>query len=301
MLVNPLKLIILLKFLSLFCCFAGEFGVYFHGYIHAGVLLKDSGIWACVSRGRLFTELLEHIGLCHRFYGVRRDLKCHLTSPGRTGGTSVQIVMSVIHIKTAAYTRLCLLFGDRSRRLFTFALDTINKIAGVPLEKGGGFDMKALRAFRVLRPLRLVSGVPSKSPIAVHRLMKRDRFHTLWFYCCLSGLQVVMNSILKAMLPLLHIALLVFLLVTIYAIMGLELFKCKMHKTCYYAGTSRTVRPPTHNRPGILGALSALVCLVHRYLLHSRRRAACALRSGWQRAPLHHRRLRVPTRLGGTQ
>lgn len=47
--------------------------------------------------------------------------------------------------------------------LFTFALDTINIIAGVPTEKGGGFDMKALRAFRVLRPLRLVSGVPSKS------------------------------------------------------------------------------------------------------------------------------------------
>ncbi|XP_010782718.1 calcium channel, voltage-dependent, L type, alpha 1S subunit, b [Notothenia coriiceps] len=96
--------------------------------------------------------------------------------------------------------------------LFTFALDTINKLADVPVEKGGGFDMKALRAFRVLRPLRLVSGVPS--------------------------LQVVMNSILKAMLPLLHIALLVFLLVTIYAIMGLELFKCKMHKTCYYTGTN---------------------------------------------------------------
>lgn len=31
------------------------------------------------------------------------------------------------------------------------------------MEKGGGFDMKALRAFRVLRPLRLVSGVPSES------------------------------------------------------------------------------------------------------------------------------------------
>uniref|UniRef100_A0A8C2X849 Voltage-dependent L-type calcium channel subunit alpha n=1 Tax=Cyclopterus lumpus TaxID=8103 RepID=A0A8C2X849_CYCLU len=101
--------------------------------------------------------------------------------------------------------------------LFTFALDTINKIAGVPMEKGGGFDMKALRAFRVLRPLRLVSGVPS--------------------------LQVVMNSILKAMLPLLHIALLVFLLVTIYAIMGLELFKCKMHKTCYYTGTTEGEPP----------------------------------------------------------
>uniref|UniRef100_A0A8C4HCB2 Voltage-dependent L-type calcium channel subunit alpha n=1 Tax=Dicentrarchus labrax TaxID=13489 RepID=A0A8C4HCB2_DICLA len=101
--------------------------------------------------------------------------------------------------------------------LFTFALDTINKIAGVPMEKGGGFDMKALRAFRVLRPLRLVSGVPS--------------------------LQVVMNSILKAMLPLLHIALLVFLLVTIYAIMGLELFKCKMHKTCYYTAEGELPAP----------------------------------------------------------
>ena len=28
--------------------------------------------------------------------------------------------------------------------------------------KTGGFDVKALRAFRVLRPLRLVSGVPSE-------------------------------------------------------------------------------------------------------------------------------------------
>lgn len=56
---------------------------------------------------------------------------------------------------------LMLVFSSYS--LFTFALDTINKIAGVPMEKGGGFDMKALRAFRVLRPLRLVSGVPSTS------------------------------------------------------------------------------------------------------------------------------------------
>lgn len=29
--------------------------------------------------------------------------------------------------------------------------------------KPGGLDVKALRAFRVLRPLRLVSGVPSES------------------------------------------------------------------------------------------------------------------------------------------
>uniref|UniRef100_A0A7N8WKW8 Voltage-dependent L-type calcium channel subunit alpha n=1 Tax=Mastacembelus armatus TaxID=205130 RepID=A0A7N8WKW8_9TELE len=72
--------------------------------------------------------------------------------------------------------------------------------------KAAGFDVKALRAFRVLRPLRLVSGVPS--------------------------LQVVLNSIIKAMVPLLHIALLVLFVIIIYAIIGLELFMGKMHKTC---------------------------------------------------------------------
>uniref|UniRef100_A0A665W315 Voltage-dependent L-type calcium channel subunit alpha n=1 Tax=Echeneis naucrates TaxID=173247 RepID=A0A665W315_ECHNA len=116
-----------------------------------------------------------------------------------------------------AYLRNCwniLDFVCVSVGLFTVVVDAINHISGVEApvgEKGGGFDMKALRAFRVLRPLRLVSGVPS--------------------------LQVVMNSILKSMLPLFHITLLVLFMVTIYSIMGLELFKCKMHKTCYYTGT----------------------------------------------------------------
>ncbi|XP_037837055.1 voltage-dependent L-type calcium channel subunit alpha-1C isoform X2 [Kryptolebias marmoratus] len=80
--------------------------------------------------------------------------------------------------------------------------------------KAAGFDVKALRAFRVLRPLRLVSGVPS--------------------------LQVVLNSIIKAMVPLLHIALLVLFVIIIYAIIGLELFMGKMHKTCTH----------THNLSG---------------------------------------------------
>uniref|UniRef100_A0A665X6T6 Voltage-dependent L-type calcium channel subunit alpha n=1 Tax=Echeneis naucrates TaxID=173247 RepID=A0A665X6T6_ECHNA len=127
----------------------------------------------------------------------------------------LKIVAYGLFFHEGAYLRNCwniLDFVIVFMGLVTFVMDTVHKISGVPVEKGGGFDMKALRAFRVLRPLRLVSGVPS--------------------------LQVVMNSILKAMLPLLHIALLVFLLVTIYAIMGLELFKCKMHKTCYYTGTN---------------------------------------------------------------
>ncbi|XP_041983617.1 muscle calcium channel subunit alpha-1-like isoform X15 [Aricia agestis] len=80
------------------------------------------------------------------------------------------------------------------------------------------FDVKALRAFRVLRPLRLVSGVPS--------------------------LQIVLNSILKAMVPLLHIALLVIFVIIIYAIIGLELFSGKMHKSCYNRVTNEIMDNP---------------------------------------------------------
>uniref|UniRef100_A0A6Q2YBA0 Voltage-dependent L-type calcium channel subunit alpha n=1 Tax=Esox lucius TaxID=8010 RepID=A0A6Q2YBA0_ESOLU len=91
--------------------------------------------------------------------------------------------------------------------LFSVVLELLTK------DSSGGFDVKALRAFRVLRPLRLVSGVPS--------------------------LQVVLNSIIKAMVPLLHIALLVLFVIIIYAIIGLELFIGKMHATCYFSGTDQ--------------------------------------------------------------
>ncbi|OXB67286.1 hypothetical protein ASZ78_015927 [Callipepla squamata] len=101
-------------------------------------------------------------------------------------------------------------FSIVSLGLVTMTLEYINAEEG-SLGGKGGFDVKALRAFRVLRPLRLVSGVPS--------------------------LQVVLNSIIKAMVPLLHIALLVLFMIIIYAIVGQELFKGKMHKTCYYLGT----------------------------------------------------------------
>ena len=44
---------------------------------------------------------------------------------------------------------------------------------------------------------------------------------------------MVLNSILRAMVPLLHIALLVLFVIIIYAIIGLELFSGKLHNTCY--------------------------------------------------------------------
>lgn len=56
-----------------------------------------------------------------------------------------------------------------------------------------------------------------------------------------TGLQVVLNSILRAMVPLLHIALLVIFVIIIYAIVGLELFLGQLHKTCYTNNTGKSV------------------------------------------------------------
>lgn len=63
---------------------------------------------------------------------------------------------------------------------------------------------------------------------------------------------MVLNSIFKAMLPLFHIALLVLFMVTIYAIIGLELFKGKMHKTCYFTGTGERGGAPGGARGRLL-------------------------------------------------
>ncbi|KAG5329127.1 CAC1A protein, partial [Acromyrmex charruanus] len=70
-----------------------------------------------------------------------------------------------------------------------------------------GIDLRTLRAIRVLRPLKLVSGIPS--------------------------LQVVLKSIIKAMAPLLQIGLLVLFVIVIFAIIGLEFYSGILHKACY--------------------------------------------------------------------
>lgn len=61
---------------------------------------------------------------------------------------------------------------------------------------------------------------------------------------------------MKAMVPLLHIALLVLFVIIIYAIIGLELFIGRMHKTCFFVGSGNgAARPRRHGgQPGpVLG------------------------------------------------
>ncbi|XP_035277462.1 voltage-dependent R-type calcium channel subunit alpha-1E-like [Anguilla anguilla] len=67
-------------------------------------------------------------------------------------------------------------------------------------------DLRTLRAVRVLRPLKLVSGIPS--------------------------LQIVLKSIMKAMVPLLQIGLLLFFAILMFAIIGLEFYSGKLNHTC---------------------------------------------------------------------
>lgn len=104
------------------------------------------------------------------------------------------------------------------------------------------------------------------------------RIHShLPLFVSLIGLQVVLNSIIKAMVPLLHIALLVLFVIIIYAIIGLELFMGKMHKTCVkeHSGTLLC----THANADARRARSqteAECCTPHKITL-----GACVFRYMW--------------------
>ncbi|XP_037643602.1 voltage-dependent R-type calcium channel subunit alpha-1E isoform X6 [Sebastes umbrosus] len=89
-------------------------------------------------------------------------------------------------------------------------MDFIVVLSGIMATAGAHMnipvDLRTLRAVRVLRPLKLVSGIPS--------------------------LQIVLKSIMKAMIPLLQIGLLLFFAILMFAIIGLEFYSGKLHQTC---------------------------------------------------------------------
>uniref|UniRef100_A0A8D0BZU3 Voltage-dependent N-type calcium channel subunit alpha n=1 Tax=Salvator merianae TaxID=96440 RepID=A0A8D0BZU3_SALMN len=92
-------------------------------------------------------------------------------------------------------------------------MDFVVVLTGILATAGTQFDLRTLRAVRVLRPLKLVSGIPS--------------------------LQVVLKSIMKAMVPLLQIGLLLFFAIVMFAIIGLEFYMGKFHKACFSNETER--------------------------------------------------------------
>ncbi|KAI6191420.1 Transporter, cation channel family protein [Aphelenchoides bicaudatus] len=106
-----------------------------------------------------------------------------------------------------------------------------------------GIDLRTLRAVRVLRPLKLVSGIPS--------------------------LQVVLKSILCALAPLIQIGLLVLFAIVIFSIIGLEFYSGIFHSACYNEEgeiTNISEKPfPCSNKSSTTGAYTCdvpgTVCL----------------------------------------
>ncbi|XP_042603674.1 voltage-dependent N-type calcium channel subunit alpha-1B isoform X10 [Cyprinus carpio] len=94
-------------------------------------------------------------------------------------------------------------------------MDFVVVLTGILTTLGSQFDLRTLRAVRVLRPLKLVSGIPS--------------------------LQVVLKSIMKAMVPLLQIGLLLFFAIVMFAIIGVEFYMGKFHFTCFKVDTGEKV------------------------------------------------------------
>uniref|UniRef100_A0A671YSC2 Voltage-dependent N-type calcium channel subunit alpha-1B n=1 Tax=Sparus aurata TaxID=8175 RepID=A0A671YSC2_SPAAU len=103
-------------------------------------------------------------------------------------------------------------------------MDFVVVLTGILAKVGSDFDLRTLRAVRVLRPLKLVSGIPS--------------------------LQVVLKSIMKAMVPLLQIGLLLFFAIVMFAIIGVEFYMGKFHHTCFKIGTGESDSlPPARTCP----------------------------------------------------
>lgn len=59
-------------------------------------------------------------------------------------------------------------------------------------------------------------------------------------FLSVSGLQVVLKSIMKAMVPLLQIGLLLFFAIVMFAIIGVEFYMGKFHTTCFKIGTGES-------------------------------------------------------------
>ncbi|OAF66841.1 Mitochondrial folate transporter/carrier, partial [Intoshia linei] len=96
-------------------------------------------------------------------------------------------------------------------RNFWNIMDFIVVLTGLLSLSMTNFDQAALRAIRVLRPLRIVTGFES--------------------------LQVVLKSIIMAMVPLLQIGVIVIFAILIFAIIGLEFYSGIFHKACRFTET----------------------------------------------------------------
>uniref|UniRef100_A0A914C6B3 Voltage-dependent calcium channel type A subunit alpha-1 n=1 Tax=Acrobeloides nanus TaxID=290746 RepID=A0A914C6B3_9BILA len=130
-----------------------------------------------------------------------------LTEPYFMGIFCLECLLKVIAFGFVLHKGSYLRSGWNIMDFIVVVSGVVTMLPFTPTGKEDAVDLRTLRAVRVLRPLKLVSGIPS--------------------------LQVVLKSILCAMAPLLQIGLLVLFAIVIFAIIGLEFYSGIFHSACY--------------------------------------------------------------------
>ena len=129
--------------------FAGERRVCVPCHLHNGMCHEDSRLWVPPAPRRLPSQRMESAGFPHRHHRVGIWV-LGFQSKIVDARIAIQHISFIIAVANKSY----------EQRTAFFCCRLVSTILSILDQKG--FDVKALRAFRVLRPLRLVSGVPSE-------------------------------------------------------------------------------------------------------------------------------------------
>lgn len=96
----------------------------------------------------------------------------------------------------------------------------------------------------------------SREPAVSSGAQGGSHCHSLPF---LPGLQIVLKSIMKAMVPLLQIGLLLFFAILMFAIIGLEFYSGKLHRACFTNNSGRVIVSCLLHLPFLVPLVSGVI------------------------------------------
>ena len=147
-----------------FSSLSGKSRIYIFSNFYLRVCHEDHSLRFCITSNSVFTECLEFAWFhhCHDWVRIFPPshyivffVKSFFTEKFTKNSHILKPISSFKNRKFVYF-----FFSFISYNIFLYIFSVVSTILSfLQIE---GFDVKALRAFRVLRPLRLVSGVPSK-------------------------------------------------------------------------------------------------------------------------------------------
>ena len=169
--------------------------------VDAGLCIRSPTPYSVVVSGRINYWRREKIKLC-------------------TSSMFIQLFVVLLNLSSGRKNEVMCRSQDYNRGLPPRATNKLN--AMVPSETDSLVCAHATRGTTVFLGVLTPGGHRSSSFLRIHRVTNN-----------VTGLQVVLKSILKALAPLAQIALLVMFAILIFAIIGLEFYSGALHKTCY--------------------------------------------------------------------